>query len=103
MTGLEYQLDEGTCCGVDLYEQPSYQRQGIGLSLLIASLVEAKRLAFRRQTTIVEATNLRMLSATTHLLGFEHIGRIQTARVFGRPRSTWVIGARSGHTRCVSF
>jgi GNAT superfamily N-acetyltransferase/acyl carrier protein len=100
-TGVEYQMGEGTCCGVDLYEHPAHAGRGIGSTLLLASLGEARKRGHRRQVTVVNARNLKMLAASVHLIGFEIIGTIRTVRVFRKPVSVWEIDGRVGRGRRV--
>ena len=95
-TGLRIKMRPETCFGIDLHEHLAHQGKGVGLSLLAFSLAESKRRGFHTQVTMVEARNVRMLSAAVQLLGFSKIGSICTTRIFCQPYSEWRIGNSTG-------
>jgi len=95
-TGLTYRADAESCYGLDLYERPEFAGCGIGLVLLLHSLCWARERGYARQLTVVSASNLPMLTASTQLLGFETIGSIRTTRWFRRPVSSWETGEYKG-------
>jgi GNAT superfamily N-acetyltransferase len=96
LTGLVYRMSPGTCCGVDLYEHRDWGGRGVGLTLLLASLRESEGRGFRRQVSVVNEANLRMLAASMQLIGFKQVGSIRTHRVLRRPFSTWRLGTERG-------
>jgi acyl carrier protein/GNAT superfamily N-acetyltransferase len=95
VTGLDIELAEDSCLGLDLVEHREYLDQGIGFALLCYSLREAKRQGLRRQSTLVSERNTRMLSSCLQLLGFEKRGEIRIIRILGRPHSSCRAGART--------
>jgi GNAT superfamily N-acetyltransferase len=86
-TGLEITTVDGCCYAMNLYEK--YRGQGIGLTLLSASLEAGRRRGCTAQVTIVEESNTRMMSVATQVFGFRQIGSIRTRRVLGKASSTW--------------
>jgi len=100
-TGLEMKLLPETCFALGLYEK--YAGEGIGSTLLGFSLLETKRRGFKRQVTIVNEENVKMLISAVQLFGFQEIGRIRSRRALGRVRSEWFIGDQPQQGRTVEI
>jgi GNAT superfamily N-acetyltransferase/acyl carrier protein len=81
----------GSCYGFLLDENPSLRGHGVGLVLLAHSLRDAYRRGFRRQWTLVDAKNRKMLLVVTQMFGFEKLGEIDQYRLLGRYFVRWRI------------
>jgi acyl carrier protein/GNAT superfamily N-acetyltransferase len=93
---LTIQPRPDSCYGLDLYEHPAYQDRGIGLATLLYCLQESARQGRRRQYTIVQSSNRKMLLTCIQLIGFTMVGQIRTRRFLGRARSTWLLDGVAG-------
>lgn len=94
--GIRVRPSRGVVLGLGLYEPPALRGSGVGLALLEYSLHIARERGFERQVTIVRDQNEKMLLGAVQLFGFREIGRIDTRRVFGHARSSWVLRGRAG-------
>lgn len=94
--GVRVQCVAGSCFGYGLFENPELAARGIGLELAARSLAESKKRGFVRQATMVHVANEPMLMASSHLLGFEKAGRIDTTSVFGKPHARWSLHGENG-------
>lgn len=96
VTGLRLRVRPGTCFGLGLDEDPAFEGRGVGLSLLAYSLAESRRRGFTRQVTMVATHNVRMLTASLQLMGFQVFGESRTISIFRRPRTRWRIHGTAG-------
>lgn len=93
----------GSCYGLDLFEHPHYQQKGIGMAVLIHCLREAAKRGCRKQFTIVQASNRKMLLTCVQLIGFTTVGRIRTRRILRHAWSTWIIEGTAGRGRVLEL
>ncbi|NLP11741.1 acyl carrier protein [bacterium] len=93
-SGLTITWPPDTCYGGELWEHAAFHGQGVGMSLLSASLAAARKAGYLRQVTLVKAHNTKMLSAAVQLYGFEKIGTISVNRLRRRPFSIWHKGGK---------
>jgi len=82
----------GHVYGFGLHEAPRLQGLGVGLTLLAASIDLARSRGYRRQFTIVERGNQRMLSASVQIFGFRVAGQLVRGTVAGISRTTGGLG-----------
>lgn len=101
--GLTIRPRPGGCYGLDLYEHPDWQEKGIGLAVLLYGLRQSAARGCRRQFTVVQSTNHKMLLTCVQLLGFEAIGRIRARRVFGITHSSWQVDGTVGRGRVLEL
>lgn len=101
--GLTIRPRPGGCYGLDLYEHPDWQEKGIGLAVLLYGLRQSATRGCRRQFTIVQSTNHKMLLTCVQLLGFAAVGRIRARRVFGFTRSSWQVHGAVGRGRVLEL
>jgi len=101
--GLTIRPRPGGCYGLDLYEHPDWQEKGVGLAVLLYGLRQSAAQGCRRQFTIVQSTNHKMLLTCVQLLGFETVGRIAVRRIFGVIRSSWQVDGIVGRGRVLEL
>lgn len=82
----------GHVYGFGLHEAPRLQGLGVGLTLLAASIELARSQGYRRQFTIVERGNQRMLSASAQIFGFRVVGQLVRGTLAGISRTTGGLG-----------
>ncbi len=100
---LTFTWPPDTCYGGELWEHAEFHGQGVGMSLLAASLATARKAGYLRQVTVVKARNTKMLSAAIQLYGFKKTGAISVHRLLRRPFSIWHKGGKSGHSSTVAM
>jgi acyl carrier protein/GNAT superfamily N-acetyltransferase len=98
-TGLLVSPQPGSCVGLDLNEHPNYVGRGVGLATLAWSLEHSRESGLKRQFTIVQSTNEKMLRTSIGLLGFKKVGELITTRKFRRPSSVWHLHGVDGSGR----
>ncbi len=85
---LEVAPGEGHVYAFGLHEGARFRGLGVGLKLLAASIDLAREQGYRRQFTIVEHDNERMLSASVQIFGFRVVGQLSCNRIAGRTRTS---------------
>jgi GNAT superfamily N-acetyltransferase len=100
--GLNFEMEEGSCYGFELYEDRNFAGKGVGLALLAYALAVCKERGFKRQIGWVDADNVQMLSSSVQLLGAKKIGEFQVRRIFNKPHARWTIGGTEGSGNVVS-
>jgi acyl carrier protein/GNAT superfamily N-acetyltransferase len=101
--GLTIRPRPDSCYGLDLYEHPGYQDKGIGMAVLLYCLRQSVEQGRRRQYTIVQSSNRKMLLTCVQLIGFTVVGRIRTRRILGFSYSTWHINGTVGRGRVLEL
>jgi len=99
MTGLNVNLQSGSCYGLDLSEHVRYKNRGYGLATLLYCMEATKEMGYKKHYTIVHAENEKMLLTSIQLIGYSKAGEINTRRIFNRPSSTWELHGTHGEGR----